>query len=157
MGRNAEITRNFYEAYNLRDWDALAALMSPRIEWFHAARGELIRGVEAVTALFRSSAEAFPEAHVSVSAVHESAETVIAEWSYISARSRSRLRKALACDVTQIRDGKVVRGATYGDTLQMLLEMDLPGGARPQEPEEEEKRSIIPVAPAAPVIRFRAA
>ncbi len=123
MGRNAEITRDFYEAYNRRDWEALASLLAPAVEWFHAGRGERIQGVEAVTALLRSSAEAFPEARVAVSAVHETEASVTTEWSYVGAR-RQAARSALACDVKELRDGKLVRGATYGDTLQMLLDLD---------------------------------
>ena len=214
MGRNTEITRDFYEAYNRRDWKALAGLLAPSVEWFHAGRGERIHGVEAVTALLRSSAEAFPEARVALNAVHETDATVTTEWSYVGARRQAQgaTRSALACDVKELRDGKLVRGATYGDTLQMLLDLD--AGSTPawdeDEDEDEESawiededvepawgevedeesgwgekseaapaadaglspgpgpgpgpgpspgpaRSIIPAAPAAPVIRYRAA
>lgn len=199
MGRNAEITRNFYEAYNRRDWQALASLLAPTVEWFHAGRGERIQGVEAVTALLRGSAEAFPEALVEVRAVHEGGATVTTEWSYTSAREKQPARGtpvAQACDVKEIRDGKLVRGATYGDTLQMLLELETSSAPAWSEDEEEAvdegvdeavdeavdegvneaeaeeteaapasasapspgpRRSIIPTAPTAPVIRYRAA
>jgi len=214
MGRNTEITRDFYEAYNRRDWEALAGLLAPSVEWFHAGRGERIHGVEAVTALLRSSAEAFPEARVALNAVHETDATVTTEWSYVGARRQAQgaTRSALACDVKELRDGKLVRGATYGDTLQMLLDLDAGSTPAWDEDEDEEPawiededeepgwgevkdeesgwgevedeesgwgekseaapaadaglspgtgpgpaRSIIPAAPAAPVIRYRAA
>lgn len=181
MGRNAEITRNFYEAYNRRDWQALASLLAPTVEWFHAGRGERIQGVEAVTALLRGSAEAFPEALVEVRAVHEGGATVTTEWSYTSAREKQPARGtpvAQACDVQEIRNGKLVRGATYGDTLQMLLELETSSAPAWSDAEEEDEveveeseaapesasapspaptRSIIPTAPTAPVIRYRAA
>lgn len=201
MGRNAEITRSFYEAFNRRDWEALAAHLAPGVEWFHASRGELICGREAVTALLRSSAEAFPEARVSVNAVHESGATVVTEWIYVSPRMQVSMKQSMACDIKQLRQGKLIRGATYGDTLQMLLGLEAPtpeaagvtadggvagaGGvaaaaagsvaaaaaasvsasadgsapaselAAPAAPPLA--RSIIPAAPSAPVIRFRAA
>lgn len=180
MGRNAEITRSFYEAFNRRDWEALAAHLAPGVEWFHASRGELICGREAVTALLRGSAEAFPEARVSVNAVHESGATVVTEWIYVSPRIQVSTKQSMACDIKQLRQGKLIRGATYGDTLQMLLGLEAPtpepAGADAAVPAAVSvpasvpaavsapapgspplARSIIPAAPSAPVIRFRAA
>lgn len=172
MGRNAEITRSFYEAFNRRDWEALAAHLAAGVEWFHASRGELIRGREAVTALLRSSVEAFPEARVSVNAIHESGATVVTEWIYVSPRVQVSTKQSMACDIKQLRQGKLIRGATYGDTLQMLLGLEAstaePAGAPEAAcPPASElavpaalpplARSIIPAAPSAPVIRFRAA
>ncbi|AKT38282.1 nuclear transport factor 2 family protein [Chondromyces crocatus] len=162
MGRNAEITRNFYNAYNRRDWEALSALLSPAVEWFHAARGELIRGREAVTALLRSSAEAFPGAQVELTSVHEAGATVVSEWIYVGETEKTAAPTAMACDVKQLRQGKLIRGATYGDTLQMLLELPSPATSpepsRDAAPQSQAPLSaIIPAAPRAPSIRFRAA
>jgi ketosteroid isomerase-like protein len=143
MGERSKITRAFYDAYNARDWDALASLMAPTVAWFHAARRELIQGPGAVLALLRSSAEAFPDARIQLHAVHETGRTVVAEWSYVTATGK-RAKHAIVCEVVHIEDGKLVRGTTYGDTLQILLELG-------------QSAAPVPAVPAAPVIRFAAA
>ncbi|EYF06048.1 nuclear transport factor 2 family protein [Chondromyces apiculatus] len=164
MGRNAEIIRVFYDAYNRRDWEALAAHLSPSVEWFHASRGERICGREAVTALLQSSAEAFPHAQIHVTGLHETGSTVASEWIYVvSGGKHPPSTHAMACDIKQLRHGKLVRGATYGDTLQMLL--DLAGPSPKSElprsegliPSSFPSPAIVPRAPRAPTIRFRAA
>jgi ketosteroid isomerase-like protein len=170
MGRNAEIIRAFYDAYNRRDWEALAAHLSPSVEWFHASRGERICGREAVAALLQSSAEAFPQARIHVANIHETGATVASEWTYLAGGTApSGPPRALACDIKQLRQGKLIRGATYGDTLQMLLDLaavpakpELP--LRPELPRPDDSLAstfpspaIIPPPPPTPTIRFRAA
>lgn len=120
---NTEIARRFYDAYNRRDWEEVRSLLSPQAEWFHAARGELVNGVEGVIALLRSSAEAFPDAKVEVRAVHESGDVVVAECAYRVPRVASSEQPTF-CEVGTIKDGRFIRGSTYADTLQMLLELE---------------------------------
>jgi ketosteroid isomerase-like protein len=125
MRTTADTVKSFYDAYNRRDWVALAALMAPGIEWWSAARGELVRGTDAVIALFQSAAEGFPHAKIEVRKLHEAGEFVIAECCFVP---RSPLRagagpapeRAVFCEVVQFVDGKCVRGSTYADTFRML-------------------------------------
>jgi ketosteroid isomerase-like protein len=131
MEGNAEAVRRFYEAYNRRDWDALKALLDPDVEWFHTARDEHVRGVDAVVALTKTTADAFPDARVQLLAVHAAGEFVIAEC--VLARGGGRLKalhKASFCEISQYRDGRCIRGSTYADTLRVLLEL---GSGSPRE------------------------
>jgi ketosteroid isomerase-like protein len=143
MGRNTKITRAFFEAYNRRDWDALTALCAPTVSWFNAARRELMQGPDVVLGFLRSTAEAFPEARIELHAMHESGSKVIVEWSYVAGRTR-KAKRAIVCDVIELEAGKLTRGTTYGDTLQILLELG-------------QAAAPIPPVPVAPVIRFAAA
>ena len=123
MRSNVEVVRKFYEAYNRRDWDVVASLLAPSVQWFHAARAELVSGADGVIALFRSSADAFPEARVEVRAMHEAGDHVITECAF-TRRSAVASAQATFCEVGQLRDGRFVRGNTYADTLQILLELE---------------------------------
>ena len=123
MGTNAEIVRKFYDAYNRRDWDVVAGMLAPSVEWFHAARAELVSGVDGVISLFKSSAEAFPDAKVEVRAIHEAGEFVIAECAFTRPGMLGS-KQASFCEVGRIQNGKCVRGSTYADTLQILLELE---------------------------------
>ncbi len=115
---NVDTVRSFYAAYNRRDWVALEALMSPSVEWFNAARAELVCGAEAVVALFKSSAEAFPDARVDVRRIHDAGEFVFTECSL--SRAKQPGARAIYCEVGQFVDGKCVRGSTYADTFRLI-------------------------------------
>lgn len=119
MSRNADTVKSFYDAYNRRDWAALSAMMSPGVEWFHAPRGELMRGSEAVIALFKSTAETFPNARVQVKKLHEAGDFVITECSFARPHADG-VEQAVFCEIEQFIDGKCVRGSTYADTFRML-------------------------------------
>ncbi len=119
MKSNADIVHRFYDAYNRRDWVELSGMMAPGVEWFHAARAELVRGSDAVIALFKSSAEAFPHARVEVRKLHEAGDFVITECTFARPSAHAS-EQAVFCDVEQFVDGKCVRGSTYTDTFRLL-------------------------------------
>src|SRR5262249_7263870 len=116
MGTNAELVRKFYDTHNKRDWALLAATLAPSVEWFHAARAELVSGPDGVIALFRSSADAFPGAMIEVRAIHEAGEFVITECAFARPGAPAT-KQASFCEVLRIQNGKCVRGSTYADTL----------------------------------------
>ena len=127
MGANSNAVRRFYDAYNRRDWNAVVELLDQDVEWFHTARDEHVCGVDAVVALVKSTADAFPDARVQILTIHEAGDFVIAEC--VLARGGGRLKalhKASFCEISQFRDGRCVRGSTYADTLRVLLELGSP-------------------------------
>ena len=120
-----EALRDLYRAYNERDWDAVAARLAPGIEWFHAGRHELMRGVESVVAMMRSNADAFPSARIDVRALRAAGGAVVAEWTVVNARSSMTTdceKPAIVCEVVEVANGRIVRGSTYGDILTMMME-----------------------------------
>jgi ketosteroid isomerase-like protein len=126
---NAEWVRCFYDAWNRRDWEWVAAMLSPRVEWFNAARGEQVRGVDDVVAMLRSVADAFPSAFVKVRSVHDAGETIVAEAGFVhGARAKAKVSPAMSvqeatfCEVIELEKGRCVRGSTYADTLRLLLD-----------------------------------
>jgi ketosteroid isomerase-like protein len=123
MSANVEKVRRFYDAYNRRDWDAVAGMLAPSVEWFHAARAELVSGVDGVIALLRSSADAFPDARVEVRAIHEAGDFVITECAFTRPAAAAS-QQATFCEIERFENGKCIRGSTYADTLQILLELE---------------------------------
>ncbi|HVY48265.1 MAG TPA: nuclear transport factor 2 family protein [Minicystis sp.] len=117
--------RDLYDAYNRRDWEAVAELLDPCVEWFHAGRHELVRGSDGVVAMMRCNAESFPHAHIELRAVRDAGSAVVAEWTVVNARASMTLdveKPAIVCEVLELRGGRVARGSTYGDMLTMLME-----------------------------------
>ena len=97
----------------------------PGVEWFHAGRHELVRGVEGVVAMLRSNAEAFPGARIDVRSLRAAGGAVIAEWTVVNARLSMTTdceKPAIVCEVVEVGNGRIVRGATYGDILTMMME-----------------------------------
>ena len=117
--------RALYDAWNERRWDDLAALLDSDVEWFHAGRHELVRGAEAVVAMLRSQAEAFPHARIDVRTLRAAGDVVVAEWTVSHARASATSeadKPAIVCEVLELRGGRVARASTYGDIVTMLME-----------------------------------
>lgn len=125
---NIDRVRKLYAAYNARDWVAARGLLAADVEWFSAARGERVLGADGVLALLRSSADSFPGARIEVRALHEAGAHVIAECAF-ARESGDRGAPATFCEVSCFAEGKLVRGTTYADTLQILLELDCKSAA----------------------------
>ena len=133
---NAEWVRCYYDAWNRRDWEWIAAMLSPKTEWFNASRGEHVRGVDDVVAMLRSVADAFPTAFIQVRSVHDAGDSIVAECGFVhSARLASKpasplaVQEATFCEVIQLDKGRCVRGSTYADTLRLLLDMSMSAAA----------------------------
>lgn len=147
VAADAAIARRVYAAWNLRDWRTVASLLAPDVEWLHLARGEAIRGVDAVVHLLRSSADAFPHAHVHVCGLERSDATLVARCTFLRAGEAppgDDDSVGTYCDVLQIEAGRVARGTTYGDPLSLLLDLDAP--TRPSPADDGERSDLPPSA-----------
>src|SRR5438105_2298580 len=102
---NADRVRGLYEAWNRRDWAAVALVLSREIEWFHATRHELVQGVDAVVDLLKAAAVAFPDAKVEIHSIHEAGDFVIVEWFASRAGHKSEVPSVVS-EVQQFRDGR---------------------------------------------------
>jgi len=123
----AEWVRCYYAAYNRRDWEWLGAMMAKDGEWFNAARGERVRGVNAVVSLFQSSLESFPEASMHMVNLYEAGEVAICECTLSPGHDkpgpRGAVRQPTFCEVIQISNGRCLKGSTYSDTLRLLMQL----------------------------------
>jgi hypothetical protein len=105
------------------------------VEWFHTARDERVRGINAVIASFRSMVEGNSTAQIDVRAVHDAGLIVIAECGIRHARrSVPPLSKSSSnrpppptppsfCEILELRGGRCVRGSTYADSVRLLLDI----------------------------------
>jgi len=129
---NAEWVRCYYDAWNRRDWEWVAAMMAPKVEWVNAARGEHVRGVDDVLAMLRGAADAFPHAFVRVRHVHDAGDSIVTEAGFVQearmlgkAAPEMSVRDATFCEVLELEKGRCLRGSTYADTLRILMDMRL--------------------------------
>lgn len=133
---NVEWVKCYYDAFNRRDWEWIAAMMAPEVEWFHAARDERVRGIPAVVSSFRSMLEHVSGAQIEARAIHDAGLIVVAECGIRQAvrksvppltRSGSSRPPPVAppsfCEILELRGGRCVRGTTYADSVRLLLDI----------------------------------
>ena len=132
---NVDWVKCYYDAFNRRDWEWISAMLAPDVEWFHAARDERVRGVNAVISSFRSLVEGTSSAQIDVRAVHDAGLIVIAECGIRhSRRSVPPLSKPASnrpapptppsfCEVLQLQGGRCIRGSTYADSVRLLMDI----------------------------------
>lgn len=141
---NVEWVRCYYDAINRRDWEWIAAMLAPEVEWFHAARDERIKGVHGVITAFRSLIEPAPTALVDVRNVHDAGLVVVVECSIRHSAPRAE-RKSVPpsqrggsgravtppsfCEVLELSQGRCIRGATYADSVRLLMDVSTPVAA----------------------------
>lgn len=109
---------------NRRDWEWIAAMLSPEIEWLHVGRDERVRGVQPVLASFRGLFDENPSATVEVHAIHDAGLVVIAECGIRQAtapKTKGAVQIPSFCEVMCLSQGRCARGSTYSDSVRMLM------------------------------------
>jgi ketosteroid isomerase-like protein len=122
---NVDIVRRAYEAFSSRNFDAIAQLGHPDVEWrpyLSDLGGEPLRGIAAVRGYLESLAAEWDELQVEVEGFREvGGNTVL-----VSVRTRARGKESgaqteiHAAHVVTLRDGKIWRHRTYVDRNEAL-------------------------------------
>ncbi len=139
---NVEWVRCYYDAFNRRDWEWIAAMMAPEVEWFHAARDERVRGHSAVISSFRSMLEGVSGAQIEPRAIHDAGLVVVAECGIRQAPRKSvppltrapssrppAIQPPSFCEIFELRGGRCVKGTTYADSVRLLMDITHPAAA----------------------------
>lgn len=105
---NAQTAMASFDTYNARDWDAYRGLQHPEVV-AHEVEGRLFAGVDGVIDEIDGFAEAYPDTEAVVTNLVDcGSDRVIIEWRLDGGPGR-----VYACDLMQLREGKVFRVRTY--------------------------------------------
>ena len=140
MTENESLARRFYEAWNERNFDELAAAAAPDGTITIVGPGDTFRGPEGSRQFSEMWAGGFPDGAVTVDRVIASGDYVIVEYTGrgthtgtlatsmgdIPATGRSMTLEL--CDVMEFKDGKVQSQRTYFDTGSMMAQLGLGAG-----------------------------
>ena len=140
MTENESLARRFYEAWNERNFDELAAAAAPDGTITIVGPGDTFRGPEGSRQFGEMWAGGFPDGAVTVDRVIASGDYVIVEYTGrgthtgtlatsmgdIPATGRSMTLEL--CDVMEFKDGKVQSQRTYFDTGSMMAQLGLGAG-----------------------------
>lgn len=138
MADNANLVRSLFEAWNRRDFDYIAERATTDTVLTDAGSGETWQGPEGGRRYNTMWADAFPDGKITVDRVVEAGDDiVVAEYTghgtHTGTLSGSRGtipatgREATLhfCDVYEIKDGKVRRQTTYGDSGALMVQLGL--------------------------------
>lgn len=118
-----DIANRWIAAYNAKDFDILASLMSPDIHVEHHNRGALLHGAEAMLTVMRQFAELLPDRRFhSLRRQFAAGDTVVSELTWEGtpkddvegfAKKGETVKLELAC-IWTMRDGRVIDYHDYG-------------------------------------------
>jgi steroid delta-isomerase-like uncharacterized protein len=129
---NEEIARQYFEAWNNRDFDLMQELVADDAEIIDFD-GTIDRGKAGVRAQGERYASAFPDGKIEIQRLASAGDIVVAE---IMGRGTNdgpfgeippthKSAELPFCDVLTIRAGKIVRDRQYGDTATLLQQLGL--------------------------------
>jgi steroid delta-isomerase-like uncharacterized protein len=137
MADNANFVRSLLEAWNRRDFDYIGEHTAADSVTTAAGSGETWRGLAGVREYNSMWADAFPDGKITVDRIMEAGDTVIVEYTgrgthtapLVTSRGTSPATGRSAtlhfCDVYDIKDGKVQKQNTYGDSGALMAQLGL--------------------------------
>ncbi|HEX2283182.1 MAG TPA: ester cyclase [Thermomicrobiales bacterium] len=134
---NSTLVREFYDAYNDREFDRAAALATDDYTFTMVPTGETMSGANGIRQYLEMWSTAFPDSTVEITNMVVSDDWVVVEFTGRGIHS-GPLRTPTGdipatgkqvelhfCDVVSVRDGKLAGGRTYFDMASMMRQLGL--------------------------------
>jgi steroid delta-isomerase-like uncharacterized protein len=140
MADNANLIRSLIEAWNKRDFDYIRECTAPDSVLTDAGSGETWRGPDGGHRYNTMWANAFPDGKITIDRVIPAGDLVVVEYtgqgthtgpmvtSQGTIPATGRSAKLHFCDVYEVKDGKVQKQTTYGDSGALMVQLGLTAG-----------------------------
>ena len=137
MADNANFVRSLLEAWNRRDFDYIGERAADDSVITDAGSGETWRGIEGARQYNTMWADAFPDGKITVDRILEAGGTVVVEYTgrgthtapLVTSRgtipATGRSVTLHFCDIYDIKDGKIQKQHTYGDSGALMAQLGL--------------------------------
>jgi steroid delta-isomerase-like uncharacterized protein len=134
---SGSVARILYSAYGSRDFEEVAEWIAPDAELTSVATGDRFVGRDGFLQHARGWAAAFPDLRVEIQRVSAGDDSAVIEYTFRGTHTGAMvsaggfipptgcLVELQLCDALEMRDGKVVRIASYFDSATMLRQMGL--------------------------------
>jgi steroid delta-isomerase-like uncharacterized protein len=134
---NASIVRTMLEAFNERDLERGAAFVAPDAEFVDVPSGSRARGPEGYKQDMQRWLTAFPDGKVEITNLVSAGDTVVVEYTGRGTNTGPLMTPAgeipptgkagqlALCDISQLKDGKIVAGRSYYDVATLLGQLGL--------------------------------
>jgi steroid delta-isomerase-like uncharacterized protein len=137
MAENADLIRSLLEAWNRRDFDYASERTAPDAVLVDIGSGATYRGREGGRQYNTAWADAFPDGQITIDRIIEAGDVVVAEYTGRGTHTgplvtpggtipaTGRTLTLHLCDVTEIKDGMVVKQHAYFDSGSLLAQLGL--------------------------------
>ena len=134
---NASIVRATIEAFNDRDLERGAALIAPDAEFVDVPSGRISRGPDGYKQDMQGWLTAFPDGRIEITNLVSAGDTVVVEYVGRGTNTGPLMTPAgeipptgkagqmALCDISQLKDGKIVAGRSYYDLATLLGQLGL--------------------------------
>ena len=148
------VARIVYEAYETREFEKVAEWIADEAEITNVATGDRFVGKHGFLQHARGWAAALPDLRIEIGRVAAAGDTAVVEYSLKGTHTGAMVSpggfvpptwsqvEIRLCDAVTLRDGKVVRIASYFDSGTMLRQM----GLLPNSPLHAQERRAAPDA-----------
>jgi len=131
MSDPATIAREYFEAWNRRDWARSRELYHPGFT-YTGGDGQVQTGPDAGIALLQMWANAFPDGKIDIQRIHSVGDNV-AVGEFVARGTHKGDLMGIAptgrqitipvCNVIEVRDGKIIAEREYMDMLHMMQQL----------------------------------
>ena len=130
MADATTIVREYIDAWNRRDWEKFRSLIGSGYS-YTGGDGVKNDGIEAGVGVAEMFATAFPDGKMDVQHMHAAGNTVIVEFigrgthkgDLMGIAPTGKTISMSACDVVEVRDGKIVSEREYMDMANMMQQL----------------------------------
>ncbi|HEX7120752.1 MAG TPA: ester cyclase [Gemmatimonadaceae bacterium] len=132
---NETLVRSIFEAFNTRNFDEAAKLVSDTSEYRNAATGEVFPGPDGTRQYMQYWANAFDDAKVEIKRIIATDKFVVTEFIGRGTHTgpletpagsippTHRTVELPSCEIVSIEKGKVTSGVMYFDTATLLQQL----------------------------------
>lgn len=133
----AKIVREMFDAFNERDLERAVKNVAPEAQFFSIPEGSSYAGPNGMQAYYEHWIRAFPDGVVAITNLVAGADMVAIEYTGRGTHrgplptatgevaATNRPVELYLCDVLQFRDGLLIRGRTYFDSLSLWRQLGL--------------------------------
>ena len=130
MSDPATIAREYFEAWNRRDWARSRELYHPGFT-YTGGDGQVQTGPDAGIALLQMWANAFPDGKLEILHIHTVGNVAVAEFigrgthqgDLMGIAATGRQMSIPVCNVIEVRDGKIHAEREYMDMLHLMEQL----------------------------------
>ncbi|MFE0511687.1 ester cyclase [Streptomyces sp. NPDC058964] len=137
MPDNETFVRDLFKAWNDRDYDAIAGAVAPDCTLVEEGSGRTLQGPEGFTKLAKALFDAMPDGKFRLDHLTAQGDTVVVEYTGDGTQTGDLVLHAgtvpatgrhvtvHACDIYEVKDGKVQEARAYLDTGAILSQLGL--------------------------------
>ncbi|MFI1162267.1 ester cyclase [Streptomyces sp. NPDC020801] len=137
MADNEQFVRHLFEAWNNRDYDAIAGAVAPDCTLVEEGSGRTLKGPQGFTKLAKALFDAMPDGKFHLDHLTAQGDTVVIEYTGNGTQTGDLILHAgtvpatgrevtvHACDIYEVHDGKVTEARAYLDTGGIMAQLGL--------------------------------